>query len=176
VAPLNKSRRDYHDLRRQYLPEDIKLAVIAESPPVSGLYFYDPTGKSTEPLFAALMRQLHVYPCTKQEGLRKFQQSGWVLVEATYKPVNIRGVSNRKRDAAILADYSVLKADLENLLSNRSTPLILIKANVCRVIGPKLLEDGFNVLNRAITVYFPSSGRQQQFHKQLDAVRKATGI
>jgi hypothetical protein len=50
-----KTREQYLSLRRQYEPEAIKLVIIAESPPASGRYFYDPTGAKTEPLFAALI-------------------------------------------------------------------------------------------------------------------------
>jgi hypothetical protein len=173
VTTVGRTREEYHNLRLQYLPENTKLVIIAESPPVSGLYFYDPTGKSSEPLFAALMRELQVYPCTKRDGLLKFQQSGWILVDATYTPVNTPDIPNR--NVAILADYSLLKIDLESLLSDRSTPLILIKANVYRVVGQKLAQDGFNVLNHA-PVYFPSNGRQTEFHQQFDAIRRLAGI
>ena len=82
------TRSEYLDLRHHYEPRSVKLGVIAESPPASGLYFYDPTGALSEPLFAALMKQLRLSPTTKEEGLREFQRSGWVLVDATYEPVN----------------------------------------------------------------------------------------
>ncbi len=65
-----KKRSEYLDLRHRYEPRSVKLVVIAESPPASGLYFYDPTGAPSEPLFAALMKQLRLSPTTKEEGLR----------------------------------------------------------------------------------------------------------
>ena len=75
-----RKRSEYLDLRRRYEPRSVKLVVIAESPPASGLYFYDPTGSPREPLFAALMKQLRLSPTTKEEGLREFQQSGsWLM-------------------------------------------------------------------------------------------------
>lgn len=38
--------RDYYfSFRKKYEPEQLKLAIVAESPPASGLYFYDPLGK-----------------------------------------------------------------------------------------------------------------------------------
>jgi hypothetical protein len=175
MAVVARTRDYYHALRSKYRPDKVRLVIVAESPPVSGLYFYDSDGRATEPLFKALMEQLQAYPCTKREGLLKFQQSGWILVDATYKPVNIPDVLHRKRNDAILADYSLLEADLESLIIDRSTPLILIKANICRVVGPKLLQDGFNVLNRT-PVYFPSNGRQSEFRTQFGEVRRLAGI
>src|SRR5580692_7196933 len=83
-----KQKEYYPELRRRYQPTPVKLAIIAESPPANGKYFYDPEGLISEWLFAALMRQLAFSPKTKHEGLEKFRQKGWILVDATYKPVN----------------------------------------------------------------------------------------
>jgi hypothetical protein len=163
-----RKRSEYLDLRRRYEPRSVKLVVIAESPPASGLYFYDQTGAPSEPLFAALMKQLRISSTTKEEGLREFQRSGWVLVDATYEPVNKLTRSNR--DRVIDRDYVLLRDDLAALMSDRSTPLILIKENVCRLLEPKLAHDGFNVLNRGRVIYFPASGRQNDFFRQFGAI------
>jgi hypothetical protein len=163
-----KERSEYLDLRRRYEPRSIKLVIIAESPPASGLYFYNPTGRVTEPLFAALMKQLRLRPKSKDEGLRALQENGWVLVDATYEPVNGAGSG---RDTVIERDYALLRDDLAALTPDRSTPLILVKSNVCRILEPKLVADGFNVLNRGQTVCFPSHGWQPMFAKQFSAIR-----
>ena len=76
------TRKKYLVLRRRYEPETIKLVIIAESPPVGGKFFYNPEGKPTEPLFAALMNQLRNHrPHTKEEGLREFQRraGSWLM-------------------------------------------------------------------------------------------------
>jgi hypothetical protein len=163
-----RKRSEYLDLRHRYEPRSVKLAVIAESPPASGLYFYDPTGSPREPLFAALMKQLGLSPTTKEAGLREFQRSGWVLVDATYEPVN--ELPRPSRDRIIDRDYALLRDDLAALMSDRSTPLILIKENICRILEPKLARDGFNVLNRGRVIYFPASGRQKDFFRQFGAI------
>jgi hypothetical protein len=166
--------KDYLVLRRRYQPEIIKLVIVAESPPVGGKYFYKPEGKTTEPLFAALMKQLLDHrPHTKEEGLREFQRRGWVLVDATYEPVN---TPEARRDSIIERDYPSLLEDLKGLISDRAVPLILIKANVCRVLEPKLLKDRFNVVNRGLVIYFPSNGRQTEFYRQFSAILKSAGI
>ena len=61
-------------------------------------------------------------------------------------------------------------------MSDRSTPLILIKANVCRILEPKLAQDGFNVLNRGRVIYFPAWGRQKDFFRQFGAIPEYAGI
>src|SRR5688572_20135704 len=80
-------RNEYLSLRRRFEPETLSLVIVAESPPQSGKYFYNPDGAVTEPLFAALMKALGISPNTKASGLRTFQQRGWILVDATYEPV-----------------------------------------------------------------------------------------
>lgn len=171
---MARKRDEYLSLRRLYEPVSIKLIIIAESPPASGCYFYDPEGDVTEPLFAALMKQLNLSPDTKESGLRAFQRRGWVLADATYEPVN--ALNDSERDKAVVRDYPLLCSDLERLVSDHLTPLILIKANVCRVLEPKLVDDGFNVINRDHVIYFPGAGRQIEFHRQFGAVLKAAGI
>jgi hypothetical protein len=162
-----KARLDYLNLRRPFQPSDIRLVIIAESPPVSGRYFYDSSGRTTEPLFSALMKQCGITPRNKEQGLREFQKRGWILVDATYEPVNDPEVD---RDAIILRDYPLLRDDLLNLLSALTAPLVLIKANVCRLLDARLSADGFNVLNRGRAVYFPSNGRQGQFAAQFSEI------
>src|SRR3954447_26128069 len=111
---LGRKRDEYLNLRRQYQPESIKLVIVAESPPASGLYFYDPEGSVGEPLFSAFMQQIGASPKDKEEGLCKFQQRGWVVTDATYKPVNT--LPGPIRDAVIEQDYPSLREDLAALL------------------------------------------------------------
>jgi hypothetical protein len=165
---------EYLDLRRRYEPESIRLVIIAESPPASGKYFYEPAGAPREPLFAALMKQLRVSPRQKEDGLREFQRSGWVLMDATYEPVD--KLTRSGRDRAIDRDYTLLLDGLSRLTSDRSIPVVLIKTNVCRILKPKLVQDGFNVINGDHVVYFPSTGRQKEFHRQFGAILEDAGL
>ncbi|MCQ4188475.1 hypothetical protein [Methylocystis suflitae] len=162
-----KKRVEFTSMRREFEPTTIALVIVAESPPVSGKYFYNRDGKLSEPLFNALMKQLGIQPETKLEGLRQFQERGWVLVDATYQPVNVH--DKRARDLVIAQDYRELCSDLRRLLGTlwNRVPLVLIKANVCRLLESKLREDGFNVLNKGRLVYFPSNGHQHNFDRQF---------
>jgi hypothetical protein len=107
---VQKQRGEYLSLRRQFEPTTVTLVIVAESPPASGKYFYDPDGEVSESLFNALMKQLGIQPKTKFEGLREFQKRGWVLVDATYEPVNARDKPGR--DLVIARDYQELCGDL----------------------------------------------------------------
>ena len=95
-------------------------------------------------------------------------------VHATYEPVN--ALNDTMRDAVIVRDYPSLRDDVAHLVSNRPAPLVLIKANVCRVLEPRLVADGFKVLNRGRTIYFPSSGRRKEFEQQFGAILKSAGF
>ena len=106
------TRSDYHAFRRVYQPADLKLIVVAESPPVSGLYFYNPAGAVSEPLFSAFMQQIGVQPASKDEGLRSFHQKGWLLADATYEPVNVNAYKKVERNGIIMRDYPLLRDDL----------------------------------------------------------------
>ena len=67
-------RSEYLALRRKFAPRSVKLVIVAESPPVSGKYFYNPTGSVGEPLYAALMLHVPFAPTTKESGLLEFQK------------------------------------------------------------------------------------------------------
>jgi hypothetical protein len=101
-------------------------------------YFYDDRNRGV--LFREMMKLIGQSPRSKIEGLRAFQARGWLLVDATYEPVN-KCDDEAKRNAIILRDYPRLIADLTQLTPERTVPIILIKKNVC-----ELLESGFLTL------------------------------
>jgi len=167
----------YQKLRNKYLSETLRIIFILESPPASGKYFYDETGSTTEPLFNEMMKALHYKPVDKKDGLKFFMNQGFFIVDSTYKPVN--KMKGKEREATILSDFENLIDDLEALNGNKF-PLVLIKANICRLLEDKLKLKGFNVLNKGIVVPFPSSGQQKRFHieicKNTELLTKSTTI
>jgi len=168
---LARDRDYYLRLRKEHEPKNLELVMVAESPPASGKYFYDTAGSSKEPLFAAIMLQLGIAPATKEEGLQALKQKGWVLVDATYQPVDkLAKHASQDRDEVIANDYPLLVEDLLGLMPDRSVPMVLIKANVCRILEPLLSKDGFTILNRGSLIYFPSNGRQTDFKKQFATI------
>ena len=58
-----------------------------------------------------------------------------------------------------LGDYPLLLADLDQIRPDRAATLLLVKANVCRTLERRLVQGGFNVLNRGVVLPFPSTGR-----------------
>jgi hypothetical protein len=93
------TRAEYLSLRAPYVPNERKLVFVLESPPKSGLYFYNPDGRVSEPLFSAMMKDvLEIRPTSKAAGLREFTRQGCLLVDATYVPVNHDELSLRERN------------------------------------------------------------------------------
>jgi hypothetical protein len=167
-------RADYLAFRCRYEPASTRLIIVAESPPFSGKYFYNPEGAVTEPLFSAVMQQIVVKPPSKKEGLRRQQEIGWLLVDATYEPVN--DYSEREKDSVIVRDYPQLRDDLTRLSPDRKVPIVLIKVNVCRLLDSRLSKDGFDVINRGKEIPFPSSGQQGKFRSVFSNVLLRAGL
>lgn len=171
-----RDRSQYLQLRRAYQPALARLVIVAESPPASGLYFYDPDGRVSEPIFAAFMKLLSLSPLNKAEGLRALQDRGWVLADATYEPIDKKfSARDNARDAVLVRDYPLLKQDLLELSLNMQVPVALLKANVCEVLEPLLTKDGFRVLNRGRKVYLPMNGNQPQFHRVFGEILQELG-
>jgi len=163
---------EYLRFRERYLPQHPKIIFVLESPPKSGKYFYDPEGLISEPLFSAMMKDvLAIKSSTKDEGLREFATRGFLLLDATYTPVNHPHLSPRERDEMILADWPLLVEELRKC-GGPATKLVLVKANVCRLLDSKLTGAGFTVLNHGKLIPFPSTGQQKKFR---DVVRLVLG-
>ncbi len=75
------TREEYVRFRAAYPPKDPKIVLVLESPPKSGLYFYSPEWRVSEPLFSAMMNDvLRMKPKSNDEGLREFASRGVLLI------------------------------------------------------------------------------------------------
>jgi hypothetical protein len=168
------SRAEYLRLRAPYVPEHRKLVYVLESPPKSGLYFYNREGRVSEPLFSAMMKDIvEIKPRTKDEGLREFSARGFLSIDATYKPVNHDHLSDRERNMRILDDLPVLVDELRQYVGP-NTGVVLVKANVCTLLAPILAAHGFPIINRGRKIPFPSNGQQNRFRDAVQQVLSKT--
>lgn len=162
----------YLSMRNKYIPAALKTVFVLESPPASGMYFYNEDGRVGEPLFSAMMKLLDLRALNKREGLELFAKTGHLLVDATYTPVN--HLTDVERNAVILESVEELVADLKKFAETSTIELILVKANVCRLLESRLIARGFNVMNNGTVIPFPSTGQQTRFlreaRKVLDGV------
>ena len=163
-------RSEYLFLRRKFEPPSVKLVIVAESPPSSGKYFYNPEGTASEPL-AALMLQLRFAPTSKESGLRESSKKGVGSGRRDVRAGERRRQGSRR---VVTRDYHLLRDDLAAMLPDRSIPIALVKENICRLLERRLTKDGFNVLNRGHVIYFPSTERQKDFQRQFSEILKTS--
>ena len=163
----------YETLRRPWMPDELRLIIIAESPPKSGLYFYDPSGKPSEPLFSALIESIVKIPrpATKDDGLKAFRDAGCLLLDATYTPVD--GMSPVERDRVITCDLESLCGQLDEVDPAKRVPILLVKVNVCKLLELPLVKRGHTVMNNGRAVEFPSTGNQGKFRTSVAEIFKS---
>ncbi|WP_424947058.1 Swt1 family HEPN domain-containing protein [Candidatus Spongiihabitans sp.] len=174
--PMAYDKAYYRNLIDAFRPDQPKAVVIAESPPASGKFFYDSQGAADETLFATLMRAFmrREYD-TKQAGLWDFQQAGYLLLDATYTPVN--QLPPERKDEIIIRDLPLLLSDFEYYGVSKETPIILMKkGTVCRLLEPKLKNNGYNIVG---CVGFPRYKTEPYYHKvekEIQAIRKRENL
>lgn len=162
---------NWKQLRNKFHPEEIKTIFVLESPPTGGKYFYNPDGHTGEILFRAMMKILDISPKTKEEGLKAFQKKGYILVDPIYEPVD--KIPDKKADTLILENYPAFLGEMKEFTKhNLQTPIILVKANICRMLDKKLTEDGFNVLNNGLIIPFPMHYHMPDFEKKVRSLIK----
>ena len=162
------TRDQYLALRNRFVPKEVKIVFILESPPASGKYFYNSVGSTKEPLFRAMMDDvLGINAPTKREGLMQFAGNGYFLIDSTYTPVN--ALNDKNADDIIERDFDLLVQDITQY-AGTGTGIVLVKANVCRLLEPKLVTAGFNILNRGERVPFPGTGQQGNFRSAIRRV------
>jgi len=162
----------YKLLRNQYMPKKLRVILVLESPPANGKYFYNPNGKISEILFRSLMTVLlDIKPQTKDEGLRKFSEAGYLLVDPIYEPVD--NISDKKADKLIMENYFFFIKDLKTIIGNtKNVKIILIKKNICTLLEKPLLTDGFNVVNNYEMIPFPLHYHMNSFSEKVRRLLK----
>ncbi len=175
----------YDALRKHYKPQDIKVLLIAESPPSpdphsggSRHFYRTDMVRPEDRLFINTVRAL--YPETidmpqqeleekKEMWLRKFQADGWYMIEAL--PTSLtHEVPKAKRQELIKQHLPELIARVKQLAS-KHTQLILIKSNVFVVAAEPLKAAGFSVLNTELLDY-PGRFNQPAYRKKLARMKQ----
>jgi len=168
---MERGEKDWRALRDNFLPKKLRVIFILESPPSGGKYFYDPEGNVSEILFRAMMKILGLSPKTKEEGLKAFRDEGFLMVNPIYEPVD--KLPDKEADILILDNYQTFILELKDITKNDPLiPLILVKANICRILESKLMKDGFNVLNNGLIIPFPMHYHMPSFETKIKSLLK----
>lgn len=150
--------------REKYLPEKIRILLVAEQPPINlDRFFYYENVKEHDWLFLGVMKVLDPVKCRlyldggrqsqdKRAMLENFRRADFFLMDMFDSPL----VEDQKDD--FIDRISALES--EGRL-DKSVPVILIKANVYDNLYRKLKILGYNVVNQRIP--FPGSGQQKNF-------------
>jgi hypothetical protein len=169
----------YADAALKYVPKrGTRVLFIAEAPPNSiERYFYFENVQSFDWLWMALMKAL--YPCVwshianerkqKPSWLAKFQEDGFQLIDALKTPVSgnaSKRVGEIEKHAANLIEETQAISPIQ---------IVLIKKTVHDALFEELKVAGLPVINSS-AIPFPSSGRQNQFHKDLSELKLSRKI
>jgi uracil DNA glycosylase len=163
---------DYHKVRAEFEPENVKLVLIGESPPApnkkgESKYFYDPNGSTRESLFEATMKALGIdLGDDKAKGLHEFKQRGVLLLDMSYTPVN--KLSKGERNEAIERGYDQLVERLSELPAG--VPVAIVVQSVYERFLYRLRKASFNVIDRKIP--FPSHQKERinEFCAELKSI------
>jgi len=170
---------NYDDIRQKYRPAHVKVLLIAESPPPapdvqsSRQFYYTDRLRKDDRLFVNTIRALYLETIDMPEGnlemdkeqwLRKFQASGWYMIEAL-EDSQEHEVTKKQRQQKIKAALPRLIERVQGL-AERGTKLILIKSNVFEVAADPLRKAGFAVLNHELVDY-PGRYNQADFRRKL---------
>ncbi|MDQ5912463.1 MAG: hypothetical protein QG568_678 [Patescibacteria group bacterium] len=146
--------QEYISLRNRYLPTDLKIVFVLESPPQGHGYVYNPEGRISEVLFRAFMKLIDFIPTDKNEGLQELAKRGYLLVNPVYIPVN--KLPDEEADEIIVGNYNKFKKDLDLLIGvNKDIPIVLVKSNILRLLEKPMLDDGYNIVNHGLLIPFP---------------------
>lgn len=167
---------DVEELRKQYLPEDkIKVLFIAEAKPdADDRFFYYDKVKTDDYLYLHMMYALYDKTKDDKEYLRehkadflnRFKENGYYLIDAVDRPTSKADMKNAIKENA---DKKV--SEIEELISQHgddSTKIVIIKATVFDILY-SLLKDKYNVINDN-KIYFPSTGREPDFMRQMGEI------
>lgn len=174
----------YESVRRKYKPKNIKVLLIAESPPSaphiqsSRQFYYTDRIRKDDRLFTNTIKAL--YPETaelpevelqkqKEEWLNKFRDDGYYMIEVLEESQE-HEVTKKQRQERIRQTIPKLIKRVRGLVS-ADTRIILIKSTVFEAAGEPLRQAGFNVLNRGIVDY-PGHYNQTAYRQKLAELLK----
>jgi hypothetical protein len=177
----------YDTIRQRYRPDQIKVLLIAESPPPaaqidSSRHFYRSNPiRTNDRLFVNTIKALYPEASNlteaqlepqKKQWLRRFQADGWYMIEALETSLR-HIVTKPERQARIRQNLPRLIERVKNL-ANQDTKVILIKSNVFDVAAEPLRQAGFTVLNTELVDY-PGQFNQRDYREKLSKLARLLG-
>jgi hypothetical protein len=177
LSTKRASLAEFSRARRKYRPRKVRFLLIAESPPSSGGFFYFPTTIGKDHLFRETVKALEIWPINqpmrrgvdKRRMLRRFQSTGFYLLDTCVSPVDKMRPGDRRK--TVLTQTPRLVKDV---IKTNPSHIFIVKSSIFNPVSQALKESGF--LPRLLNVRpvpFPSHGNQRPYRSMLRrAVRK----
>lgn len=165
----------YHRAAKRYIPNEIKILFIAESPPhynegEKPRYFYFDELNGKDYLFRNIMKVLlpkelktALETRNKIPALLAFCHMGYFLIDAVNHSINKLPLNERVGE--ISRELPSLLDRVERLI-RKKTPIILIKKTTLGIVQRKLLSLGY-FLCYPEPLPFPAFGKQTDFQESL---------
>ena len=165
----------YVEARQKHKPKRVKVLFIGESPPpLNGnpRYFYLEQVDKHDYLFVAMMQALYKVdfvnlgrvPKLKARLLKRFKKDGYFLIDAVEFPLN-GSPSDKKKIILENADQLIQRV---RQVCHKDARVVLIKANIYKLLAEKFKTNGFNILNSK-PLPFPMYQHKSKF---IDDLRK----
>ncbi|HTE22456.1 MAG TPA: hypothetical protein VK674_05455 [Candidatus Limnocylindria bacterium] len=169
----------YETTRQRYRPANIKVLLIAESPPpsaekASSRHFYRTDQvRRDDRLFVNTVKALYPEAADKtgaqlepdkEQWLHRFQADGWYMLEALEQS-QPHEATKEQRQELIRKSLPRLQARVREL-AEKNTKIILIKSNVFEVAAGPLRQAGYTVLNTELVDY-PGRFNQRAYRQKL---------
>lgn len=179
---------EYEALRYRYRPKDVKLLLIAESPPPaahieSSRHFYRTDKiRNGDRLFVNTIKA--IFPdaaklteteieADKEKWLQKFKEKGCYIIEALEESQE-HEVTKGDRQAKITRALPRLIKRVQEV-AQKNTKIVLIKSNVFEVAAGPLRQAGFAVLNQELVDY-PGQFNQRAYREKLQTLLKSETV
>ena len=177
---MKYNKMKYEKAAKKYTPNKIKYLFIAESPPykltktgeMRYFYFEKIAGRDTLLKYTIESIFSEEYIKSKKEfWLKNLENEGYFLIDAVEYPIDQFKKDTKRRNNHVRINFNNLIEKIEklkeDLIIDKDTKIILIKKNIFEILGEKLKEKGFNVLNEKL-LPFPDWGiNSERYQKEL---------
>lgn len=150
----------YKEYSKKYLPKEMKVLFIAESPPfpkkgIKSYFYFDEYLPKKDLLFQLIVKSIYDFDFklenSKINFLNKLRDDGYYLIDIVDYPIDLDKDGNPVEDNVKNTIFENKKNSflekLKELKVTNDSKIILIKENIFKYFNKFLLEKNFNVLN-----------------------------
>jgi len=150
----------YKEYSKKYLPKEMKVLFIAESPPfpkkgIKSYFYFDEYLPKKDLLFQLIVKSIYDFDFklenSKINFLNKIRDDGYYLIDIVDYPIDLdkngNPVEDNVKNTIFENEKNSFLEKLKELKVTNDSKIILIKENIFKYFNKFLLEKNFNVLN-----------------------------